>query len=187
MDRLESGIEELAAASRYCTSSFGTAALYRARCELDGAEQALPCKRLRRKENVSVVHFELPSAPKSAIAADTKNRNNVNMLDRRFNIAPPPKRPLRVGEALLHLRTRDALSSRVYPGRGPRSMAVMGVLSRASRPHGRTPVLDVRTASSENASCPASRSRLRMGLAARAKLLRSEWQLLAAQSGRWSI
>ena len=91
MDRLESGIEELAAASRYCTSSFGTAALYRARCELDGAEQALPCKRLRRKENVSVVHFELPSAPKSAIAADTKNRNNVNMLDRRFNIAPPPK------------------------------------------------------------------------------------------------
>jgi hypothetical protein len=33
---------ELAAASRYCTSSFGTAALYRARSELDGAEQALP-------------------------------------------------------------------------------------------------------------------------------------------------
>jgi hypothetical protein len=32
--------------------------------------------------------LKLPSAPKSAIAADTKNRNNVNMLDRRFNIAP---------------------------------------------------------------------------------------------------
>jgi hypothetical protein len=43
---------------------------------------------LRRKENVSVVHFETSVGPKSAIAADTKNRNNVNMLDRRFNIAP---------------------------------------------------------------------------------------------------
>jgi hypothetical protein len=32
--------------------------------------------------------LKLPSASKSAIAADTKNRNNVNMLDRRFNIAP---------------------------------------------------------------------------------------------------
>jgi hypothetical protein len=33
---------------------------------------------LKQKENALVVHFELPSAQKSAIAADTKNRNNVN-------------------------------------------------------------------------------------------------------------
>ena len=33
--------------------------------------------------------LKLPSAPKSTIAADTKNRNNVNMLDRRFNIVAP--------------------------------------------------------------------------------------------------
>jgi hypothetical protein len=43
---------------------------------------------LKQNENASVVRFELPSAQKSAIAADTKNRNSVNMLDRRFNIAP---------------------------------------------------------------------------------------------------
>jgi hypothetical protein len=90
MDRLESGIEQ----GMSLRLHRGTARVHSVvqRCTAQGVSlmgrTSSSCKRLRRKENVSIPHFELPSAQKSAIAADTKNRNNVNMLDRSFNIAP---------------------------------------------------------------------------------------------------
>ena len=90
MDRLESGIEE----GMSLRLHRGTARVHSVlqRCTAQGVSLMVPnnlfLQALETKENASVVHFELPSAQKSAIAADTKNRNNVNMLGRRFNIAP---------------------------------------------------------------------------------------------------
>jgi len=45
-------------------------------------------KRLKRKENATIVSLEFVSAEKSAIPDKAIKRNNINMLAHRFSVAP---------------------------------------------------------------------------------------------------